>query len=1368
MLTKARRSSRAAVCACLLVSVLAVPAQAAQSKAVDMDGDGVNESTVVFTVVGTLFPTMKNQVFNNSDESPIFNWLNAGPGGFRSQAPAHGESRWEWSTSSTVYSFTGSSCRNDMCTFDRSLSLLGGAFNVPGRTVNPGQVTSSAGTLTSTMIQSFSPAQTLLSCSSSVEQVINGNITYTIECDNDTGDTIDIEVPAEPFGCCNGTDDKGQPNQIRCDMDVVLEEDDPETEAYDPVLGTESVCTDYLTDDDNCGDCGNVCGDDETCSVGVCEKICEGADDEWCGEARNPDDEAGFCADLDTSADSCGECGNECGFVNSTLGRVDRFCDGGGCATCPLSARTVCDDTCVDLNSDADNCGECGRSCDEECGGSGGICIEGDSCACENPSAPLVFQPEPAESRTKQAEPTSRRKQRGVGKLASAPGKAIEPPAPLCISEGSTLTIETGATISECFASPKLPIEVTGSLIACGGLIPNGSPLCAGNVGTSGIFQRFEPGPELPGEIELSVIGLQVDDGAMGNNLIETGETVCMTIQLANAGTSTLNNVVATLSSDPIDLDCGQINGSTCVPDGDNVAEVNIVQAETPYPDVVGIAQVDPENNSCFDDDGNRFPTATAGRATNLVPVCVEIPAGHPGDIVRPFNLQLTGDDDSGQPFQVDVPFALGIASACDLGPGNVPDTIILDGPLPDLVPTSEPVPFSTVNFTDGVVLGLSLTLTCADAPVTPDTVTFGPRILSLEGKVTGDHTPENGGFVYNEETNAWDLDLPTEALDPDTFVLTLRVTENADFHTGFVLCGDTDLDGTNDCDDECPDDPDKDEPGVCGCGVADTDSDGDGVEDCIDGCPLDNPDDSDSDGVCDSDDGCPNDSDKIEEGICGCGESDADSDGDGVADCDDACPNDSDKIESGICGCGESDADRDGDGTADCEDGCPDDSDKIEEGICGCGESDADRDGDGTADCQDGCPDDSDKIEEGICGCGESDADSDGDGVADCDDGCPDDSDKIEEGICGCGESDADSDGDGVADCDDGCPDDSDKIEEGICGCGESDADSDGDGVADCDDGCPEDGDKLEPGTCGCNNAETDTDGDGDPDCIDPCGDGVVDDNEQCDDGNAVDGDGCSAQCVADQDCELGVVKTCFVPSDGDDDDDDDCYGDVTAMKLEYTGSGCAGLTNLQGGKATCEGGMENAEPISVKVLDDRGREVYADAPVVLLGDVIEATAANAGRDKFGPTTQIRLGDGEESISFHTSCSKPLHVGDQFGSMRLVEISSTGAGTITLPDPTVDLEAGAPTCAIPAVPPTPHCEGKIQELGMRYVDSSCADSTGDQGDKFSCNGDSAAAEPVRIVCTRHDQGAGLPRYRGCCLRRPGRCRDDLVVGSRA
>ncbi|MEM7244737.1 MAG: hypothetical protein AAF533_05305 [Acidobacteriota bacterium] len=131
-----------------------------------------------------------------------------------------------------------------------------------------------------------------------------------------------------------------------------------------------------------------------------------------------------------------------------------------------------------------------------------------------------------------------------------------------------------------------------------------------------------------------------------------------------------------------------------------------------------------------------------------------------------------------------------------------------------------------------------------------------------------------------------------------------------------------------------CPDDPDKLEPGLCGCGVPDDDSDGDTVPDCLD-C-------------------CPDDPFKTEAGACGCGFTDDDSDADGVVDCFDCCPDDPGKTDAGTCGCGIADVDSDGDGVLDCNDECPDDPDKTDAGTCGCGVSDVDSDADGLPDCLD------------------------------------------------------------------------------------------------------------------------------------------------------------------------------------------------------------------------------------------------------------------------------------------------------------------------------------------------------------------------------------------------------------------------------
>jgi hypothetical protein len=51
---------------------------------------------------------------------------------------------------------------------------------------------------------------------------------------------------------------------------------------------------------------------------------------------------------------------------------------------------------------------------------------------------------------------------------------------------------------------------------------------------------------------------------------------------------------------------------------------------------------------------------------------------------------------------------------------------------------------------------------------------------------------------------------------------------------------GDSDNDGVSNCQDLCANDPLKTDPGLCGCGVAETDSDGDGAPNCIDDFPND------------------------------------------------------------------------------------------------------------------------------------------------------------------------------------------------------------------------------------------------------------------------------------------------------------------------------------------------------------------------------------------------------------------------------------------------------------------------------------------------------------------------------------------------
>ncbi|MEZ4226170.1 MAG: hypothetical protein R3B13_34810 [Polyangiaceae bacterium] len=180
----------------------------------------------------------------------------------------------------------------------------------------------------------------------------------------------------------------------------------------DPNNGCE---TDVSQETAHCGDCGRACSTakavQSSCETGVCQHRCEaGAGD--CNQPATGSDD-GCETDLATADTHCGSCANDCskqggggGFVcgNSRCGCTGNqqcrtapnvggncdgatglcSCDGSSCqpgeacrrvgpnnvCTCNGSAACSAGETCcqtpsqcVDLQSDANNCGACGASC---------------------------------------------------------------------------------------------------------------------------------------------------------------------------------------------------------------------------------------------------------------------------------------------------------------------------------------------------------------------------------------------------------------------------------------------------------------------------------------------------------------------------------------------------------------------------------------------------------------------------------------------------------------------------------------------------------------------------------------------------------------------------------------------------------------------------------------------------------------------------------------------------------------------------------------------------------------------------------------------------------------------------------------------
>ena len=217
------------------------------------------------------------------------------------------------------------------------------------------------------------------------------------------------------------------------------------------------------------------------------------------------------------------------------------------------------------------------------------------------------------------------------------------------------------------------------------------------------------------------------------------------------------------------------------------------------------------------------------------------------------------------------------------------------------------------------------------------------------------------------------------------------------------VTAVDGDGDGTGDVCDLCPSDPNKIEPGTCGCGVPDTDTDGDLTADC--------------------NDGCPNDPNKIAPGDCGCGNPEP------GATCDDGNATTINDVIDANCTCVGTLLPNDCLGVpggpalpgTTCDDANACTTDDVYDANCGCSGTAVNTD-DGDPCTLDSC--------DPINGVTHVFQDADSDGTCDANDLCPNDPNKITPGNCGCGNDEP------GATCDDGNPNTTGDVIDANCTC--------------------------------------------------------------------------------------------------------------------------------------------------------------------------------------------------------------------------------------------------------------------------------------------------------------------------------------------
>ena len=111
---------------------------------------------------------------------------------------------------------------------------------------------------------------------------------------------------------------------------------------------------------------------------------------------------------------------------------------------------------------------------------------------------------------------------------------------------------------------------------------------------------------------------------------------------------------------------------------------------------------------------------------------------------------------------------------------------------------------------------------------------------------------------------------------------------------------------------------------------------------------------------------------------------------------------------------------------------------------------------------------------------------------------------------------------------------------------------------------------------------------------------------------------------------------------------------GKPKALVFQYTGDSCEEGINSQN-KDECSGDPMDASNVSIVVTRDASKVSASPDSGVNVGDLVTVTTTDS---KLRAETELDIVGGAEtqSLNIHTSCSDDLVVGDQFGSLLLVE----------------------------------------------------------------------------------------------------------------
>jgi hypothetical protein len=128
-------------------------------------------------------------------------------------------------------------------------------------------------------------------------------------------------------------------------------------------LACGAKCVDPALDPANCGTCGKACGVGEVCSAGKCGIACQPGFSPCTGSGADGGMTGPVCVNLMTDVNNCGACGKVCSGANGVPS-----CNAGTCGIACIGTYQDCDKNptngCeVDIASDGKSCGKCGHDC---------------------------------------------------------------------------------------------------------------------------------------------------------------------------------------------------------------------------------------------------------------------------------------------------------------------------------------------------------------------------------------------------------------------------------------------------------------------------------------------------------------------------------------------------------------------------------------------------------------------------------------------------------------------------------------------------------------------------------------------------------------------------------------------------------------------------------------------------------------------------------------------------------------------------------------------------------------------------------------------------------------------------------------------